>query len=262
MRRLIVVLAFLVLISATARAESAERVLRLETRPGVTLGALLLEGPQPRACVILLAGGAGNLRIAPDGSLGWGKGNFLVRTRALFAQQGFVVAVPDAPSDHSGEGLVGNFRVSAEHAQDIGVLAAYLKKAYGLPVWLVGTSMGTVSAANGAARLGPEQVAGIVLTSTVTHDEKHGPGVHGADLAAVRVPVLVLHHEGDDCPVSPLSGARSVQGDFPNVPRVEFVTVSGGAAGDKVDRCGGASHHGYLGIEDEVVGRIAGWIGR
>lgn len=260
MRRLMAVFVLVVLLAATARAQSPERVLRLDTRPGVTLTSLLLEGPQPRACLILFAGGGGNLQITPDGSLGWGKGNFLVRSRALFARKGFVVAVPDAPSDRADSDLAGGFRISAEHARDIGALAAHLKKTYGLPVWLVGTSMGTVSAANGAARLGPDLVAGIVLTSSVTRDSREGPNVRGADLAAVRVPVFILHHEGDDCPISTPQGAKALKGEFSNAPRVEFVTVSGGAAGDKAERCGGASHHGYQGIEDEVVGRIADWV--
>ena len=52
------------------------------------------------------------------------------------------------------------------HASDIGAMAAYLKKQAAVPVWLVGTSMGTFSAAGGA--IAAEDVDGLVLTSTIT----------------------------------------------------------------------------------------------
>ena len=44
----------------------------------------------------------------------------------------------------------GMFRMSGQHAGDISAVAAHLKKQADLPVWLVGTSMGTFSAAGGA----------------------------------------------------------------------------------------------------------------
>ena len=59
------------------------------------------------------------------------------------------VAVIDAPSDHQ-DGMNAIFRMSGGHAADIGTVAAWLKKEAGVPVWLVGTSMGTFSAAGGA----------------------------------------------------------------------------------------------------------------
>ena len=58
------------------------------------------------------------------------------------------------------------FRMAGAHAGDIGAVAAYLKQQASAPVWLVGTSMGTFSAAEGA--IAAKDVDGLVLSSTIT----------------------------------------------------------------------------------------------
>lgn len=51
-----------------------------------------------------------------------GQKNFLVLSRQLFAEQGFVVALVDTPSDQQGSPYLSNFRQSREHAADIKAL--------------------------------------------------------------------------------------------------------------------------------------------
>jgi hypothetical protein len=58
------------------------------------------------------------------------------------------------------------FRISSAHAGDIVAVAAYLKMQVGVPVWLIGTSTGTFSAAAGA--IAAKGIDGLVLTSTIT----------------------------------------------------------------------------------------------
>lgn len=241
---------------------AAERVERLDPRPGVTLNVLVQEPEHPVGCVVLFAGGDGNLRLDELGKPGWGADNFLVRSRALFVARGFVTAVPDAPSDRRKKGLAGDYRAGPEHAADVGVLVSFLKERYGQPVWLMGTSRGAISAANAASRLGAGQVAGLVLASGVTRDGRNGPGLRSVALDFIRMPVLILHHAGDACPNSPPDDARNLPQAFSASSRVQFIELRGGEAGTPDARCGGRSHHGFLGMEDEVVGRIADWIGR
>ncbi len=89
------------------------------------------------------------------------EGNSLVRSRDLFHAAGFVTALVDAPSDHRGEDGLGGFRLSAQHADDIGKVIAEVRARTSLPVWLVGTSRGAISAANAASRLtGPPRPTG------------------------------------------------------------------------------------------------------
>jgi hypothetical protein len=87
-----------------------EELKMIKTRPGVTQSFLLIRpSDKPIASVILFAGGHGRLALSPQG-IGWGEDNFLIRNRKRFAQQGFLVAVIDAPSDRS-QGL-WNFRTT------------------------------------------------------------------------------------------------------------------------------------------------------
>jgi hypothetical protein len=61
-----------------ALAQATQQVVDIATRPGVTQRMLVLSPPQPKAAVVLLAGGHGGLQMASDGSMKWGAGNFLV----------------------------------------------------------------------------------------------------------------------------------------------------------------------------------------
>jgi len=81
------------------QAQTTQKVVDIPTRPWVTQRMLVLSPPTARAAVILMAGGHGGLQIFPNGSFNRGAENFLVRTRQLFADQGLMVAVVDAPSE-------------------------------------------------------------------------------------------------------------------------------------------------------------------
>ena len=86
-------------LSLTAAAQQPPTVVDLPTRPGVTQRMLVTPPPEPKATVILLAGGHGGLQLFQNGSFKWGEGNFLVRSRQLFADKGLMAVVVDAPSD-------------------------------------------------------------------------------------------------------------------------------------------------------------------
>jgi pimeloyl-ACP methyl ester carboxylesterase len=100
------------------------------------------------------------------------------------------------PSDM--QGLDYAAKISPEHIQDLRTVVEFLRKDSALPVWLVGTSRGTVSATAAAIAFGNEQLAGIVLTSSVVNQKFTG-AVPYQKLEAIRIPVLVLHHEYDGC---------------------------------------------------------------
>lgn len=158
-------LLFTVFVS-TALAQVTERVVYIPTRPGVTQRIVLLSPNNPKAAVILFPGGHGGLQISSNGSFKWGEGNFVVRTREMFAAQGLLVAVVDAPSDRQNPPYLGGFRQKPEHVADIKAVIAWLKQQAKIPVWLVGTSRGTQSAAFVATQLPLAEggADGLVLT--------------------------------------------------------------------------------------------------
>ena len=242
-----------------AAVVAAEDIKTIPTRPGVTQSFLLLRRSEtPVATVILFAGGNGALQLSTGRLAGLG-GNFLVRNRGRFAEQGFMVAVPDAASDHAS-GLT-RFRSSAEHAEDVRRLIAALRElAPAAPVWLVGTSMGTVSAANAAARLREGGADGLVLTSTITRwNRGEGESVSDVRLKDIRVPSLLVHHREDACPFTPYSDIPALLRDLSKAPRRELVTFEGGDPPESKP-CEARAAHGYLGLDAQVVKAIADWI--
>lgn len=252
---------------ASAQNLPAQTVVDLQTRPGVTERYLAIAPDgKPKSAVILFTGGQGVANIPDRPGPGWARnGNFLVRSRGYFRDRGLFVAVVDAPSDYKS-GLFG-FRNSAEHAQDIaGVIADIRRRAGQLPVWLIGTSRGTLSAVNGAVRLqGADGANGLVLTSTVTRPggRQSGPGgtlnVFDFDLAAIRLPTLLAFHSGDGCFVTPPADVSSLKAKLSGAPRVDVMSFSGGDA-PRSDDCEALSAHGFYGIEKSTVDAIADWI--
>ena len=239
-------------------AQAVPTVVDIATRPGVTQRLLVLAPAQARAAVVLFAGGHGGLQIQPDGTLRWGAGNFLVRTRQLFADQGLAVVLVDAPSDRQGEPFLGGFRQSPEHAADVKAVIAWLRARSDVPVWLVGTSRGTQSVAYVATELpGREGPDGIVLTSSILSDRKSRP-VPAMPLEKIRVPVLVVHHEKDACPLCSFAQIPSLMSRLENSPRAQLLSFTEGQS--RGDPCEAFAYHGYNGIEAEVVRQIAGWI--
>lgn len=208
----------------------------------------------PRAVAVLFAGGKGALAIDEAGGIGWGKGNFLIRARTYFLRHGFTAVSIDAPSDHAGN--LGSFRGTAAHATDIGAVIAHLRERYKVPVWLVGTSRGTLSAANAAARLRVHRPDGIVLTSSML--------ATGADslfdfaLEAIALPVLVTHHRADGCWATPPGGVEPLARKLTAAKPLAVRWYAGGE--DRGDPCQARGHHGYAGIEETVVADIAAWI--
>ncbi len=250
------------LAAATAAQAADARLVSIKTPRGVSQVFILIEPAKPVASVILFAGGHGGLGLRGASSMAWGAGNFLVRTRDLFAAQGFAVAVVDAPSDHRKMNAI--FRMSAAHAHDIAAVAAYLKKQADVPVWLIGTSMGTFSAAEGAIAAG--NVDGLVLTSTITRSEpkwtiahSYPEGVANMALSRVTVPTLIVAHRNDGCEASPPSGAAKLKARLGKASKVAVVLLDGGKP-PRSKPCEAKAQHGYFGVEREAVGAIGNFI--
>ena len=194
-KRLIGIAALALSCTAQAQPQPQPTVVDLPTRPGVTQRMLVITPPEPKAAVVLLAGGHGGLQIFPNGSFKWGEGNFLVRSRQLFADKGLMTVVVDAPSDRQRAPFLNGFRQTAEHVADLQATIAWLKTTAKVPVWLVGTSRGTQSAAYAATVLqGADAPDGVVLTASILSDDKQRP-VTAMPLEKVQVPVLVVHHQ-------------------------------------------------------------------
>ena len=241
-----------------AFGQASQKVVDIATRPGVTQRMLVLSPPAPKAAVVLLAGGHGGLQMFDNGSMKWGEGNFLVRTRQMFADQGLLVVVVDTPSDRQSAPFLGGFRQTTEHAADLKAVVAWLRESAKVPVWLVGTSRGTQSAAYAATQLdGPDGPDGLVLTSTILRDERGRP-VPAMPLEKLRMPVLVVHHEQDGCALCSFADIPALMAKLDKAPKKQLLAFKGGAS--RGDPCEAFAYHGFNGVERDVVAQIAAWI--
>ena len=137
---------------------------------------------------------------------------------------------------------------------------AELRRQANVPVWLVGTSYGTVSAIKVAAYLadggGPD---GIVLTATLFRRGRIGDSVSDADPTRIRVPLLLAHHRNDRCAYTPFADAPKFLSRFQGAPAKELLPFEGGGP-VRGGVCDPFDHHGFIGIERQVVDAIAAWI--
>ena len=260
LKTLFALLAIPVLMAAVpAQAQTAARVVDIPTRPGITQRFLYIATPNPKATLILFTGGNGGLQIRDGGSLQRGNNNFIVRTRQLFADAGFAVAVIDSPSDKQSPPFLQGARQTPEHLADVIAVIAWLKQQAAVPVWLVGTSRGTQSAAYVATERKPAEGGpdGIVLTSSILND-KSSRSVPQMPLERITVPVLVVHHEQDGCRVCSMRDMPPLMAKLGKAPKAELITFTGGI--DEGDPCEPMAYHGFNGLDAEVVGRINRWL--
>lgn len=202
----------------------------------------------------MLPGGAGDVGLARNGDIGHGD-NFVVRTRALWNKQGYAVLIPDTIDDANLRGA----RSSAAYARVVGELVAFAHAQGSAPVFLLGTSQGSIAAMNGAAHAQPGALAGVVLTESVSVMGGSGETVFMAHPERVQVPALVVANSDDRCDVAPPQAAAQIAAAMTASRDVRVLTVSGGLTRSKKD-CGSLTPHGYFGIEDRVVDAIAGWM--
>ena len=244
---------WLLLLTSISWAESVEDVRSRDNRIRLLVGV----PSSPATVLVLFAGGHGALDIQSDGQLVWGRGNFLVRSRKLFQEQNHITAVIDAPTDKIASGLY-HFRGSEDHAQDVAAVIRYLRARFKLPLWLVGTSRGTNSVANAAVRLKTDLPDGIVLTSSMLRHNNKGPNLLSMKLNKITLPTLIIHHQDDDCRVTPFDKVARLRESFKSSAKVGVLEYQGGEP--KGRHCGAYHYHGYRGIEEAVVKDISDWI--
>ncbi len=241
----------------------AEKTVEIESR-GQKIRALLIVPENPAGSVILLAGGHGKLNITPQGTITELAKNQLVRTRAAYAKAGYAVLVPDiAPDLKTPSGVVNGYRNSEKFAKDLGAAVEYMRKIRN-PVVMIGTSRGTLSVANALARLKEKSARpdAAVLTSgfLAASGEFQVRTFAGNDPAPFDLPMLVVHHRRDSCEHTLPSNVEPFKAWYEkNGRKLDVIWMEGGLPPES-DACNALSPHGFYGLDDQVVARIAGWI--
>jgi hypothetical protein len=234
-----------------------QEIVTLTSRPGVTESFFIanMGGRQAEAVAMMYIGGAGNIRLrTEDGQIKFGANNFLPRSRAEFIRNGVLPVIIDTPSDQRG-GVADSYRFGDEQTEDARAILVELRKRYpGLPIFVVGTSRSTLTAASLGRALGT-QVDGIVLSSSISiaSGRAGDSSLQGFDFGAIKAPLLFVHHRDDGCKVTPYGAAQRLAQGYP------LVSVRGGKPAES-GPCDPFAPHGYFGKEAETVDAIAGWM--
>lgn len=242
------------LVAMLAATVAGERVFDLPVRGGEHQRILLSAPAHPRGTIVMLPGGAGDIGLERDGDIRHDH-NFVVRTRALWNRHGYAVVIPDTIDRANLRGA----RSSPSYARLIETLVDFANRDVARPVFLLGTSQGSIAAMNGAAHAPMGSIAGVVLTESVSVMGGSGETVFSADPERVRVPALVVANRDDRCDVAPPQAARRIAAAMTASPNVRVAFVSGGIS-RSATTCGSLTPHGYYGIEDQVVATIAQWM--
>lgn len=263
MRTAVVLLAFIVSLSSSFVANAAEPTVEIPSR-NQKIRAILLKPEKPVASVILLVGGHGQMDIAANGAIKWGRGNQLVRTRAEYLKQGFAVLVPDiAPGWKGAESKpVNGYRWHPQHGADLGVLVAYMRT-IAEPVVIVGTSRAAVS--TGVMLLvteGKNRPDYVVLTAAMLMPSGNQPSFLKAiqdNKQKAQVPMFLIGHKKDQCAYTlpqSIDAFKAWRGDG----KLDILLLDGPQGTGHP--CEAQSAHGFISIDDQVVKAVSDWIKR
>lgn len=197
--------------------------------------AVLIKPVALRGSVILLPGGNGAINAGDNGEIRGLRGNQLVRTRHAYAARGLAVLVAD---------------VSTDLKSAVDYMAAIRR-----PVVVIGTSRGTLRAAEGIAR-GARPNALVLTSGFLSPESGSGSNVMAILGSPAALPrTLVIHHRQDGCRVTLPAGVDPFIKWSAGRARVSWLT--GGVA--EGDPCQARGHHGFNGLDGQVVGLAAGF---
>lgn len=219
----------------------------------------------PTFVAILLAGANGNIQLTPvgtsDGTLDVSSSNFLVRSRWLFAGHGFYTIALDIATDFPLPQGLTDLQGSANHITDVLQVIAWARAAQpGLPVWVIGTSRGTAGAfVAGQYSPGAGGPDGLVFTDSINNPSDPDSLVM-APLAGITVPVLFVNETGNACAGTLAGGNAAVVKKLTSSTKVSQEEIGKGNLLPLTDACHALSEHGFFGVEETAVHKIALWI--
>lgn len=229
-----------------------DQLVHVPTRQAQSISYWWMPREGAAATVILLSGGSGGIGFR-DGQPR--SNNFLIRSREFFRNEGLNVALLGNPTDMRQ--IDDLWRTSQAHRADVVQVMADIRSRSSAPIWLVGTSMGTVSATALALAL-QDQLAGVVLTASIT-SYSQSTSVPKQAIGQLRLPVLVYHHRQDACQLTQASEASYILRGLSQA-RVKKLMVVEGGENPSGNPCQALHWHGFIGMEERAVQEIAAWM--
>ena len=181
-------------------------------------------------------------------------GNFLIRSRRFLADESIATLIVDCHSE-SGDYCSAAYQSSQDRQQHVQKLIDAVKGQYPSlnEVWLIGTSMGTISSAF-MPIFDPKSYAGAIHTASITEPWAQGSYRELANFDYTRsgIPQVFVHHRDDPCGLTTYAGAKKISEKF----GFPLITVLGGS-GFQGGACQAQTEHGFKGIEPQTMRAIA-----
>jgi hypothetical protein len=180
-------------------------------------------------------------------------GNFLIRSRRHLADESIAILTIDCQSE-SGDVCASSYQASGERQAHVQKLINEVKNRYPTiqEVWLVGTSMGTISSSF-MPTYDSRAYAGAIHTAAITEPYARNSyrELINFDYKKSGAPQFFIHHKDDPCYLTTWSGAKSISDKY----GVPLITVFGGS-NFQGNPCNAFTEHGFRGKELEVMQTI------
>ncbi|MBP6637368.1 MAG: alpha/beta hydrolase [Sulfuritalea sp.] len=269
-RYLLAVCLSLVAISVSAQSTrvKSETVETIPSRGEHTQTFIFIRVDKPRATLLLFPGNKGAFGIFPNGSAQFDM-FFVFRARKLLAEQGFNVMALDAPSEWGARGIWEKQR-SPEFAAHNAAAIAYARKQADVPVILMGGSVGAIAAAGVATQLKDNGADALILLSPWMPPKDKWPipsFVFSSDfaisswpdLAAIKGPILLIHHLDDNCNFSLPDYVPSMVKALSAARTPDVIGLRGGAV-PSGNPCYPSGLNNFTGMELEIAELVGNWI--
>lgn len=208
------------------------------------------------AVAVLFPGGKGLLNLHKERSE-WNEANFLVRSRKYFIENNIATVIIDNKLI-DGEYEKVDYRYKPKF--DIRNVMSVIRNIFRpTPMWFIGTSRGSSYALSNIRRY--DFIEGLVLLSSLIENNDKTMSCLGYDIESIRIPTLIGVHENDTCKVTYVKGNKKLYDRLNDGITKEFKLFKGGDYDeDNYSPCSNQSHHGFIGIEKEVIDYVSGFI--
>ncbi len=171
----------------------------------------LFRAAEAKTTLVFIPGGEGRAGLKPEWTAEHGyfsKYYFNLMLRSLtdpkLTSGSANLVIFDSPVDLPTANHWSVARTSAEHLSRVEDVVRHFRDLLGKPVWVMGHSMGSISISELYKRLQEKKaeslVAGLIFSG----------GENGArfNYESTKLPVLVIHHENDECPGNTADAAK------------------------------------------------------
>ncbi|MGL4573329.1 MAG: alpha/beta hydrolase [Burkholderiaceae bacterium] len=220
---------------------------RITHANGATQDYLVLRDASaaPKRLIAMFGGGSGQLGLAQvQEEVVAGSQGFVPTSRGFFVRDGTVVVLLNTPSSQPNMTIAyRRSKAFVDMAEE--AVRSIAKQTPNVPLILLGFSNGSYTVADLADRMKDELAAGILVSSTL-------PTLAAFPSRDIKAPLLIVHHERDECLPTPKNSAL--------LQKVRVVLVQDRDIAYMPGKCGLYTAHHMHGQERVVIDTIFQWL--